>query len=46
MVNIEMLFIRLVAELKVSEFDKACKNAGLTEDEKQLIISLIEEEGE
>jgi hypothetical protein len=46
MVNTEMLFIRLVAELKLSEFDKACVNAGLTEDEKKLIISLIEKEGE
>ncbi|HLI45934.1 MAG TPA: hypothetical protein VKU94_01930 [Geobacterales bacterium] len=42
----EKVLLKLIAELKLSEFDKACKNAGLSEEEKQQIILSIEEMGE
>jgi hypothetical protein len=40
-----LLLLKLVAELKLSEFDNACEKAGITEEEKKLIVGLIEEVG-
>ena len=45
MINLEDILLRIVAELKVSDFNKAVEMAGLTPTEVEFVINAIEERG-
>lgn len=45
MISLEELLLKLVAELPLSEFIKACKKAGLTDEDKQFIADIISSRG-
>lgn len=45
MVNFEELLLKLVAELSLSEFEKACEKAGINEHLKKDILDLLERRG-
>lgn len=45
MINVEELLLKLVAELPVSEFIKACNKAGIADEDKKFIANLITERG-
>lgn len=45
MINVEELLLKLVAELPVSEFVKACKKAGITDEDIKFVADLVTERG-
>ena len=45
MINVEELLLKLVAELPTSEFIKACKKAGISEEDIKFIADIITERG-
>lgn len=45
MINFEELLLNIVAELPMSEFDKACAKAGINEYLKQDILDLLDRRG-
>lgn len=46
MINLEDILVKLVAELKNSEFSVAVEKAGLNKYEVELILDVIHERGE
>lgn len=45
MINLEELLLALVAELPLSEFIKACKKAGLTDEDIKFVADVVTERG-
>lgn len=43
MINLEQELLKLIGELKLSEFNNACNKAGISDSMKELIMELIEE---
>lgn len=46
MINFEELLLKIVAELPLSEFDKACEKANINRYLKQDILDLLAREGD
>jgi hypothetical protein len=46
MINLEQLLVRLVNELPLSEFKKACDKAGINESLQETILDIIDMRGE
>lgn len=45
MINFEELLLKVIAELPLSEFEKACEKAGLSDFLKEEILSLLDRRG-
>lgn len=45
MINIEELLLKLVAELPISEFIKACKKAEIVDEDIKYIADLVTDRG-
>jgi hypothetical protein len=45
MINFEELLLKIVAELPLSEFEKACEKAGINQYLKEDILNLMERRG-
>lgn len=43
MITLEHELLKLIGELKLSEFNNACEKAGISDELKNLIMELVEE---
>jgi hypothetical protein len=46
MISLEELLLKLVSELRMSEFYNACERAGLDENDVKFILDVIHSRGE
>jgi hypothetical protein len=46
MINLEELLVKLVNELPLSEFNKACDNAGINKSLRETVLELVALRGE
>lgn len=46
MINLEELLLKLVSELKMSEFFVACKKAEISDEDVKFILDIVHSRGE
>jgi hypothetical protein len=46
MINVEELLIKIVNELPLSEFRKACDSAGINKSLQQVVLDIVDSRGE